>query len=266
MTKTDMTQREAKRPPTFTTYVTPGPEIFSLECSHPLEGLFTSPPPPPGFQSSPPGWSSSSLLFLLMLMAGSSCEQGVEWEAKLHREPPTPEAAAAAAVAALGLGLLELPEPDPPPPCSFDTARSLTAEGRPLMPSKLPELLNFRLDTLLMRVQRVVPPSSRWSEPWLVGVLEPVVEEDDWTSVGGVYDVSAADWGEAETLGFMDRPWRSSSTDVTDSFLKRLYLVRWSIPFSLLLSSLSPPSDTHSLPLSQVCWQMWPSRTDLPLL
>ena len=170
-------------------YVTPGPEIFSLECSHPLEGLLTSPPPPPpGFQSTLPGWSSSSLLFLLMLTAGSSCEQGVEWEAELHREPPTPEAAAAAAaaVAAPGLGPLELPEPDPPPTCSLDTARSLTAEGRPLMPNKLPELLNFRLDTLLMRVQRVVPPSSRWSEPWLVGVLEAVVAEEDWTSVGAV--------------------------------------------------------------------------------
>lgn len=185
-----MRQGEDQRPQTLTMYVTPGPEIFSLECSHPLEGLLTSPPPPPGFQSSPPGWSSSSLLFLLMLTAGSSCEQGVEWEAELHREPPTPEAAAAAvaaaAVAALGLGPLELPEPDPPPPCSLDTARSLTAEGRPLMPSKLPELLNFRLDTLLMRVQRVVPPSSRWSELWLVGVLEAVVVEEGWTSVGGV--------------------------------------------------------------------------------
>lgn len=121
-----------------------------------------------------------------MLTAGSRCEQGVEWEAELHREPPTPEAAAAAAVVALGLGPLELLEPDPPPACSLDTARSLTAEGRPLMPSKLPELLNFRPDTLLMRVQRVVPPSSRWSEPWLVGVLEAEVVEDDWTSVGGV--------------------------------------------------------------------------------
>lgn len=107
-------------------YVTPGPEIFSLECSHPLEGLLT------------------------------------------------------------GLGPLELPEPDPPPTCSLDTARSLTAEGRPLIPSKLPELLNFRLDTLLMRVQRVVPPSSRWSEPRLAGVLEAVDVEEDWTSVGGV--------------------------------------------------------------------------------
>lgn len=175
---------ETMRPPTFTIYVTPGPDIFSLECSHPLEGLLTSPPPPPGFQSSLPGWSSSSLLFLLMLTAGSSCEQGVEWEAELQREPPTPEAAAAAAVAALGLG--PLPEPDPPPTCNLDTARSLTAEGRPLMPSKLPELLNFRLDTLLMRVQRVVPPSSRWSEPWLVGVLDAVVVEEGWTSVGGV--------------------------------------------------------------------------------
>lgn len=176
---------DRERPPTFTMYVTPGPEIFSLECNHPLEGLLISPPPPPGFQSTLPGWSSSSLLFLLMLTAGSSCEQGVEWEAELHREPPTPEAAAAA-VATPGLGPLELPEPDPPPTCSLDTARSLTAEGRPLMPSKLPELLNFRLDTLLMRVQRVVPPSSRWSEPWLVGVLEAVVVEEDWTSVGGV--------------------------------------------------------------------------------
>lgn len=161
-------------------YVTPGPEIFSFEWSHPLEGLLTNPPPPPGFQSSPLGRSSSSLLFLLMLSAGSCCEQGTEWE--LHREPPTPEAAAA--VAALGLEPLELP--DPPPPCSLDTARSLTAEGRPLIPSRLPELLNFRLDTLLMRVQRVVPPSSRWSEPWLVGAFDRGVPEEDWTSVGGV--------------------------------------------------------------------------------
>lgn len=169
-------------PPTFTMYVTPGPEIFSFEWSHPLEGLLTSPPPPPGFQSSPLGWRSSSLLFLLMLTAGSSCVQGLE----LHREPPTPETAAAAAVATLGLEPLEVPEPDPPPPCSLDTARTLTAEGRPLMPSKLPELLNFRLDTLLMRVQRVVPPSSRWSEPWLVVMLEGASVEEGWTSAGGV--------------------------------------------------------------------------------
>lgn len=140
-----------------------------------------------------------------MLTAGSSCEQGVEWETVLHREPPTPEAAAAAVVTALGLVPLALAEADPPPPCSLDTARSLTAEGRPLIPSKLPELLNFRLDTLLMRVQRVVPPSSRWSEPWLAGMVEGTVVED-WTSDGGVKDVSAADWGVAETLGFMDRP------------------------------------------------------------
>lgn len=174
---------ERVSPPTLTMYVTPGPEIFSFESSHPLEGLLTSPPPPPGFQSSPLGWCSSSLLFLLMLTDGSSCEQGVEWEAELHRETPAPEAAA---VAALGLGPLEQPEPDPPPPCSFDTARSLTAEGRPFMPSKLPELLNFRPDTLLMSVQRVVPPSSRWSEPWPVGLLEGAVAEEGWTSVGGV--------------------------------------------------------------------------------
>lgn len=171
-----------KNTPTFTMYVTPGPEILSLECSHPLEGLLTSAPPPPGFHSTLPSWSSSSLLFLLMPTAGSSCEQGTEWEP--HTEPPEPEAAAVAA--APGLGLPELPEPDPPPTCSLDTARSLTAEGRPLIPNKLPELLNFRPDTLLMRVQRVVPPSSRWSEPRQAGVLEAVVVEEDWTSVGGV--------------------------------------------------------------------------------
>lgn len=178
--ETRQRERERERAPTFTTYVTPGPEIFSLEWSHPLEGLLSSAPPPPGFQSTLPGWSSSSRLFLLVLTAGSS-EQGVGCEA----EPPTPEAAAAAAVVAVampGLEPPELPEPDPPPTCSLDTARSLTAEGRPLMPSKLPELLNFRLDTLLMRVHRVVPPSSRWSEPWPVAVLEAVVAaEDDWT-------------------------------------------------------------------------------------
>ncbi|TNN81758.1 hypothetical protein EYF80_007887 [Liparis tanakae] len=156
-------------------YVTPGPEIFSLECSHPLEGLITNPPPPPGLQSSPPGGGSSGRLFLPVPAAGSGCEQGVE-------EPPAPEAAA---VAEPGLGPPEPPAPDPPPPCSLDTARSLTAEGRPLMPSRLPELLNFRPDTLLMRVQRVVPPSSRWSEPWPVGVLEAVVAEEGWTSAGG---------------------------------------------------------------------------------
>lgn len=53
-----------------------------------------------------------------------------------------------------------LPEPPPPPPWSLETARSLTAEGKLLMPRRPLELANFKLDTLLIRVQRVVPPSS----------------------------------------------------------------------------------------------------------
>lgn len=52
-----------------------------------------------------------------------------------------------------------LPEP-PPPPWSLETARSFTAEGKLLMPRRPLELANFKLDTLLIRVQRVVPPSS----------------------------------------------------------------------------------------------------------
>jgi hypothetical protein len=57
------------------------------------------------------------------------------------------------------------------------------------MPSRLPELLNLRCDTLLMRVQRVVPPSPSgwWSEPWLpTADGEAAAAADGWTSAGAV--------------------------------------------------------------------------------
>ncbi len=95
---------------TLTTYVTPGPEIFSLECSHPREGLFTSPPQPaapvpPRPQPSPLGWDSSILPFFPELAEpGSSGAWGAPEAAGRADEP----------------GL-----PDPPPvapPWSLDTA------------------------------------------------------------------------------------------------------------------------------------------------
>lgn len=105
-------------------------------------------------------------------------------------------------------GLLEAPAAAPP--WSLDTARSLTADGRPLMPRSPEELVNLRLETLLMRVHKV-PDSSAGSG-----------------SAGGAYGGSptGGDGGTAETLAFMERPCRSSSTDVTDSFRNRLYLAR----------------------------------------
>lgn len=180
---------------TLTTYVTPGPEIFSLECSHPRDGLFTSPPVPPRLHPSPPpGWDSSILHFFPELTKpGSSGAWGAE------DEPGLPD-----------------PPPDAPP-WSLDTARSFTADGRPLMPSRPEELANLRLETLLMRVHKV-PDSSEGSG-----------------SAGGAYGGSptGGDGGTAETLAFMERPCRSSSTDVTDSFRNRLYLARWSIPLGM---------------------------------
>lgn len=200
----DRMGRKGSQRPTFTMYVTPGPEILSAEWSHALEALFTT---LLGFQLSPPRCISSSLPFFPVLMPTESCcTHGgpvAEWQ----------RVSLGAAVA-----LVELAKPEPLLPCSLDTARSLTAEGRLLMPIRLPVLANFRLETLLMRVQRVVPPSSgsAWS-----------------ASAGEGQGGSAEGVGLAETLGFMERLWRRSSTDVTDSFLKRLYLVRWSMPFYL---------------------------------
>jgi len=194
-------------------YVTPGPRIFSLECSHPREGLLTK--LLLWFQSSPPGCISSDRVFFPILILLTSCWEHEVAETRLHVLSEAPAAE---------LEALELP-------CNLETASSFTAEERFLIPKRLPVWESFKWDTLWMRVHRVVGPSS-WS-------LRRTSGEARYE---GAVEVVAT----AETLLFMDKLWIRSSTDVTESFLKRLYLVRWSMPFYLVSCICSGKSDANA--------------------
>lgn len=194
-------------------YVTPGPRIFSLECSHPWEGLLTK--LLLWFQSSPPGCISSDRIFFPIVVLLMSCWEHEVAETRLH---VLSEALAAE------LEALELP-------CNLETASSFTAEERFLIPKRLPVLESFKWDTLCMKVHRVVGPSS-WS----------LRSTSDETRYEDAVEVVVT----AETLLFMDKLWIRSSTDVTESFLKRLYLVRWSMPFYLVSCICSGKSDAKA--------------------
>lgn len=199
--------------PTFTVYVTPGPRIFSLQCSHPWEGLSTM--LLLWFQSSSPGCISSDCVFLPIFILLTSCCKHEVAETRLH------------VLSKASAAELEAPEL----PGNLETASSFTAEDRFLIPKRLPVLENFKWDTLWMRVHIVVGPSS-WSLRRTSGV----------TRYEGAAEVVAT----AETLLFMDKLWIRSSTDVTESFLKRLYLVRWSMPFYLVSCICSGKSDANA--------------------
>lgn len=194
-------------------YVTPGPRIFSLECSHPREDLLTK--LLVWFQSSLARCISSDRAFFPILILLTSCWEHEVAETRLHVLSEAPAAE---------LEALELP-------CNLETASSFTAEERFLIPKRLPVLESFKWDTLWMRVHRVVGPSS-WS-------LRRTSGE---TRYEGEVEVVAT----AETLLFMGKLWIRSSTDVTESFLKRLYLLRWSMPFYLLSCICSGKSDANA--------------------
>lgn len=94
-------------------------------------------------------------------------------------------------------------------PCNLETASSFTAEERFLMPQRLPEEGSFKWDALGTRVERVVlPPCS-----WRFSGEARYGEDAEMVSV-------------EDNLLLMDQLWTVSSTDVTESFLKRLYLER----------------------------------------
>lgn len=187
--------------PTFTMYVTPGPWIFSFECSHPREGLLTK--LLLWFQSSPPRCISSERVFFPVLILLTSCCEHGGVETRLHVLSEAP-------AAVLRAGEL---------PCNLDPASSFTAEERFFIPNRLPVLDSFKWDTLWINVQREVDPSS-----WSFGK----------SALASGHVIVAGVPATVETLLFMDRLFKRSSTGVTDSFLKRLYLVRWSMPFYLV--------------------------------
>lgn len=175
-------------------YITPGPRIFSFECSHPWVTLLAV--LPRWFQSSPPRYISSDHVFFPVFILFLSCWEDRVAVARLH---VLSEVSAA-----------ELP-------CNLETASSFTAEERFLMAQKLPVEESFKWDALGTRVERVVcPPCSFWR---FSGEVR--------------YGEDAEMVSFEENLLLMDQLWTVSSTDVTESFLKRLYLERWSMPFYL---------------------------------